>query len=56
MNKQPKDPKPIYPVMEIPIREFTQPDQKKEKIKLKEPVRSKKPKQGFNSKWELVII
>jgi len=53
MSKQPKEFKPIYPVMELPIKEFIEP--KKKKTFLKRPFRIKKTKKDSNPLWEQVI-
>lgn len=55
MNKQSKEFKPIYPVMEFPIKEFIEPNPKKKKTFLKRPFRIKKTKKDSNPLWEQVI-
>ena len=53
MSKQPKESKPIFPVMELPIKEFIEP--KKKKTFLKRPFKIKRPKKDSNPLWEQVI-
>lgn len=55
MNKQPKESKPIYPVMEIPIKECIEPNLEKKKTPLKRTFNPKRSKKDFNPLWEQVI-
>lgn len=55
MNKQSKELKPIFPVMEIPVTEFIEPDPKKKKTFLKRPFKSKQSKKEPNPLWEQAI-
>ncbi len=57
MNKlQPKENKPMYPVMEIPITEFIEPNPKQKKTFLKRPFKIKKRSRDSNSLMEQIVI
>lgn len=54
-KSQPKENKPVYPVMEIPITEFIEPNPKQRKTFLKRPFKIKQSKKDSNPLREQIM-